>query len=318
MSSPAAADSGAHVAVLIDPESFDLSEERFAASLEPRPAAVNDTELRPPSDASDPANDAIWRDEVSSRVDAYRARRGRPRRAEASLSLDFEQEPAAATALEVPRPQLHVVEAPKVIEFPRPAEPPPPLPYVEELAEPIIEKPRILEASPEEPPPLFGGISLAPLTLEEPGEDSIHPVYEEELPPLDVAPRSLRVVAGMTDLAVVVLATAVFALIFFQMTEATPQGKMAKLMALVVPALLWVVYHYVFLVHAASTPGMQLAGLHLSTFDGEPVPASTRRWRALALVMSCASAGLGFAWAAMDEDALCWHDRVTGTYLRQT
>jgi len=35
-------------------------------------------------------------------------------------------------------------------------------------------------------------------------------------------------------------------------------------------------------------------------------------------VLSCISLGLGFAWAALDEDCLGWHDRITRTYLRQS
>ena len=35
---------------------------------------------------------------------------------------------------------------------------------------------------------------------------------------------------------------------------------------------------------------------------------------ALALALSSVSLGLGFVWAIVDEDTLCWHDRITRTY----
>jgi hypothetical protein len=35
----------------------------------------------------------------------------------------------------------------------------------------------------------------------------------------------------------------------------------------------------------------------------------------LAACLSAVSAGMGYAWVFLDEDALCWHDRITHTYL---
>ena len=32
-------------------------------------------------------------------------------------------------------------------------------------------------------------------------------------------------------------------------------------------------------------------------------------------VLSLASLGLGYAWSLIDEDQLCWHDRVTATHI---
>jgi len=42
---------------------------------------------------------------------------------------------------------------------------------------------------------------------------------------------------------------------------------------------------------------------------------SLRRWRVLASWLSAASLGMGYAWLFLDEDSLCWHDRITHTYL---
>jgi hypothetical protein len=40
-----------------------------------------------------------------------------------------------------------------------------------------------------------------------------------------------------------------------------------------------------------------------------------RRWRVLGSMLSGISLGMGYAWQFLDEDALCWHERVTKTYL---
>jgi len=59
----------------------------------------------------------------------------------------------------------------------------------------------------------------------------------------------------------------------------------------------------------------ELAGLRLSRFDGAAVPRKMRRWRALASMLSGVSLALGYAWCFLDEDRLCWHDRITRTYM---
>jgi uncharacterized RDD family membrane protein YckC len=86
-------------------------------------------------------------------------------------------------------------------------------------------------------------------------------------------------------------------------------------MALVLIGLFWVVYQYLLLVYCGISPGLKLAGLQLSRFDGTTAPRRLRRWRVLASVLSGVSLGLGYAWCFLDEDRLCWHDRITHTYM---
>jgi hypothetical protein len=116
----------------------------------------------------------------------------------------------------------------------------------------------------------------------------------------------------------VLTAAALFSLIVLSMAKFVPQGKSATLIAVLLPAMLWAVYHYVFLVFGGVTPGMLMAQLELSSFEGCAPLRRTRATRAAAMVLSCMSLGLGFAWAMLDEDSLGWHDRITRTYLRQS
>jgi hypothetical protein len=60
---------------------------------------------------------------------------------------------------------------------------------------------------------------------------------------------------------------------------------------------------------------LRVAGLELARFDGTSTSRSLRRWRVLASWLSAVSAGMGYVWVFLDEDALCWHDRITHTYL---
>jgi uncharacterized RDD family membrane protein YckC len=268
--------------------------------------------------------DERWRQEIASRVDAFCARRGRKRVPRTpSLSLDFERAARATVAAHYAVPEPHVDPAPQptpepdisnVIEFPRPLEAPPlsiaPMP--EELAEPIIEKPRILDA--EEPSGLwFGSESRPPITLEsapepEPGDDA--GLVGES------ASLSRRIFAAALDSSLVVIALAVFATVFLHIAGAPPRWRTALMMAGSLAVLFWAMYQYLFLVYAAATPGMRAAGLHVCTFDNLPARRSLRRWRAIAMMVSGMGLGLGFLWAAIDDYGLCWHDRITQTTLR--
>jgi uncharacterized RDD family membrane protein YckC len=225
------------------------------------------------------------------------------------LSLDFG--PAPEPPPSRPLPQLArsaPVEQPKIIEFPKPA----PAPLVEELAEPILDRPRILEA--EEHPDT--ALAPAPILLEDDTEAAV--VVSEIGLPLRVAPVGQRTFAALVDWAIVLIASGVFSLIFLKLADELPRTRFAAGLALLIPCLFWGAYQYLFLVHAATTPGMQMAELGMETFDGGPMTRRLRRWRALAMLISCMSVGLGFVWAMVDEDELCWHDRITRTYVSQS
>jgi uncharacterized RDD family membrane protein YckC len=299
---------------------------------------------------------AAWRDELSARVNRYRARRKvRPPRYPSlsmPLSLPFEpsalpaspnglsgsapaeafepvsnhalaldpmrREPVAAgetSATSAQNSSGHSSRKPagnggaKIIEFPGfswgPPAPPP-----DQLAEPVTERPRILEA-PElvPPPPALGGITIEAAERKEaekrPGIDI----------PLQSAPLGLRVAAGVVDGLIVAVASALFGVIFWKVAAVRP--PLAQLLGLAagIPALFWFVYQYLLIVYAAGTPGLRAAGLELARFDGTSTRRSLRRWRVLAGCLSAVSAGMGYAWVLLDEDALCWHDRITHTYL---
>jgi uncharacterized RDD family membrane protein YckC len=285
---------------------------------------------------------AFWRDEVSSRLENYRSRRRRPVR-ERSLPLDFERavnremttgslsasvaedEECRVPAAEYPEPsteyeanedlapaaeivpvEMEEQAESNLIQFPRLPLLPVTPPSFEELAESMIGRPRILDVPEEvESRAPLADISVAP------EEES---AVEFELPLL-VAPMSRRVFAGLADASIVLAAAGVFVTIVSRTGVPTPRDKTAFLLALVVPSLFWAIYEYLFLVYAGTTPGMQFARLQLVTFDGERVRRRSRRARALTMALSSLSLGLGLIWALLDEDTLCWHDRITRTYV---
>ncbi|HEV2116646.1 MAG TPA: RDD family protein [Terriglobales bacterium] len=284
------------------------------------------------------ADDALaqgpqWRQEVAARLHNYHSRRTRKPPRYPSLALKFDlptyssspthpAEPPRAGAGPVPSrseaatataaaaeevEELHLLpaDATNIIEFPRPLVPPPPRP--DELAEPILDLPRILdapEAVPKQVP--LGGIVLQP--------DEAAAVSDLELP-LPVAPLGRRVVAAGLDGVLVLAATLMFASVANKVALLLPSARVVLGLGVALPAILWAVFQYVFLVYTGSTPGMRLTRLRLSDFDGSVPGRGTRRWRALAMALSAVSLGLGFLWCLLDEDTLCWHDRITRTYL---
>jgi uncharacterized RDD family membrane protein YckC len=121
--------------------------------------------------------------------------------------------------------------------------------------------------------------------------------------------------AAAIDALAVLLAFAAFAAIFSRITTAIPQWQQVAETSAILLGVFWAAYQYLLLVYAGSTPGLKLARLRLCRFDGRPVPRPLRRWRVLTSLLSGVSLGLGYGWCFLDEDKLCWHDRITHTYL---
>ena len=263
-----------------------------------------------------------WRQEVVSRVQQHRARRRKRFDPNATLELDFSvADPESLITEEeqtdaLSAPASGRTDAPKIIEFPRPMMAQPsfvPQNAVEEfeLAEPMLETPRILEAPEVEQMDLLPAFADIQLESDETRRDE-----KLELPPQPAALQQ-RAFACLVDLLIVLVASAAFAMIYLALIKDLPQPRLVLLTTAVVGALLWLVYQYLFLVYSEGTPGMQMARLELCTFRGQEVSLSGRRWRAVASMLSGCSLGLGYAWAAVDEDRLGWHDRITQTHVRE-
>jgi len=214
--------------------------------------------------------------------------------------------PHPATAPAVPDAPARTA---KIIEFPRLAWGPPP-PPLDQLAEPVSDRPRILEAPEIVPPaPALGGITIEGAERQEaekrPGIDV----------PLQSASLARRVLASAIDGLIVAAASALFGFIFWKVAAVRPPLLQMLGLAVGVPLLLWMAYQYLLIVYAGNTPGLRASGLELARFDGTPTNPRLRRWRVLAACLSGVSLGMGYVWVFLDEDALCWHDRITHTYL---
>ena len=174
----------------------------------------------------------------------------------------------------------------------------------------MTDRPRILEA-PEvvPPPPALGGITIEPAqqpeTEKRPGIDV----------PLQTAPLGRRIFSAAIDGVIIATACALFAFIFWKLTAIRPPRFQMMGLAAGLSALFWAAYQYLLVVYSGTTPGLRLARLELSPLRWNSASRRLRRWRVLASFLSAASLGMGYAWVFLDEDSLCWHDRITHTYL---
>jgi uncharacterized RDD family membrane protein YckC len=184
---------------------------------------------------------------------------------------------------------------------------------------------RILEADPE---PVPGRVAHPAANV--PEWHSIHLDNEEPMRqpqaaapiafaadlPLHVAPLQDRVMSGVVDVALTLVAFLAFVLVFAVCTTHPPTGKVALAGAGATLLAMWVLYQFIFFSLSAATPGMRYARIALCTFDDENPTRGAMRGRIAALLLSALPLGLGFIWAIFDEDGLSWHDRITQTYQR--
>jgi uncharacterized RDD family membrane protein YckC len=180
----------------------------------------------------------------------------------------------------------------------------------DELAEPVIDRPRIVEA-PEllPPPPALGGMLIEPVREPEPERQ---PGVDM---PLQTARLSRRIFAGVVDALFVAGATAIFGYMFLRFNSSLPQIRLAAEVGAALAMTLWFAYQAAFLIFCGTTPGLRVTRLKISRFDGGPASRNLRRWRVVASALSFVSLGLGYAWSFLDEDQLSWHDRITKTHL---
>jgi len=137
-----------------------------------------------------------------------------------------------------------------------------------------------------------------------------------DLLPLHVASLEDRLMAGVVDTALVLIAFLLFVLVFVASTTHPPLGKPAVVYSGVALVSIFLLYQALFFTWSDCTPGMRYARIALCTFDDENPTRKTLHWRIAALFLSAIPLGLGFLWALFDDDRLGWHDRITRTYQR--
>lgn len=215
-----------------------------------------------------------------------------------------------------------------LIEFPRSAAIP--IFHSSDLADPVFDlsRPRIVEA-PEIllPPPALGGMLI------EPSAQELAEKQAQSMATLPSTGASIgrRGLAALVDGAILATFLGAFGAIFLRLNpslQPSSNPSLANLRAslpllpllggaiVAITLLFWSAYEFFFVVYTGSTPGLRVARLRLAAFDGSPLNRSARRWRVFASFLSAFSAGLGYVWCVLDQQGLCWHDRITRSVVQ--
>jgi hypothetical protein len=224
----------------------------------------------------------------------------------------FEVEPEPATqAAAVPEPVTTVFDLPELGEA-----------AVEDGPARSIDSPEwqrlILDARPEEdeapswvsaPAPELPAKMKARLEAQAAGRAEIYP-----------APLELRLMSSALDGVCIGAASLLFATV----AAAVAARELHRLpvvwlggAAVLLFALLFVLYQCLFFTLGGSTPGMYYADLVFRTPRGDEPTGKALRKRVWANLLAFAPLGMGYLWAAVDSEGLGWHDRLSGTYLRE-
>ena len=238
----------------------------------------------------------------------------------AAADVDLVLEPPAAPEPELPpEPFVDTIVRPrpkrKVIAFPKQLSVAPEQVY--RLADPVTtEVPRILDV-PEELQAIPTTPFLDGLQFESPVGAAELRDHEHVDLPVRAARTSQRLLAGIVDMAVVGAGVAVFAAVAYKILARPPLTKPLVLGLVAAAVVLWSAYQYLFIVNAGITIGMLAARVRMRTFQGKSPTLRQRRKRVLGFYLSALSLGMGLMWAFVDVDELCWHDRLSRTYLSE-
>jgi uncharacterized RDD family membrane protein YckC len=142
-------------------------------------------------------------------------------------------------------------------------------------------------------------------------ENYVHP----HAPLVPVAEVRERRIAGLLDLACLVLSYAGFLTLFRALGGHLSVGKEEGIVYAITFFLFYAIYFGLFTGLGGTTPGMYFRGLAVVGFDGEAPRTRQLLWRSFGYALSGGTLLLGYAWVLWDEDHLSWQDRISQTYI---
>ena len=129
-----------------------------------------------------------------------------------------------------------------------------------------------------------------------------------------VAVPAHRAMAAALDGSMILIATAIFGIIFYLAGgQVTLSAKTAPILIAVVTAFV-IFYEVLWCLAGGDTAGMRWARLTLVDFDGQRPRRKQRLYRLASGILSLLAAGIGLLWALVDEETLTWHDHISKTF----
>jgi uncharacterized RDD family membrane protein YckC len=234
-----------------------------------------------------------WRREVSSRLHAYRVRRHGSAVSDIQTALPFEADSMSPV-------QSPDSDSDAETEFISPAPP----------ARQRKQRAERYEISIHEAPPDGAAAhrQASSLSHDRSAPDSLFPVAS--------LPERRR--AALLDTALLLFSYGGMLALFIALGGRLGFNKIDAAVTGATLALFYAQYFALFTIFGGSTPGMMLRGIRVVSFDGRVPTSRQMAWRSFGYLISAGTFFLGFLWALWDDDHLCWHDRISQTYLTPT
>jgi uncharacterized RDD family membrane protein YckC len=156
-----------------------------------------------------------------------------------------------------------------------------------------------------------------------PGQQSLEFTHAARSPkPMDgviycdapVAVPAHRAMAAAVDASIVLMALAVFGIIFRLAGGAFVLDAKTAPIFLAAAAGVVVFYRVLWCLADGDSAGQRWAHLRLVNFDGQRPTRTQRFYRLASGLLSFLAAGIGLLWSLVDEETLTWHDHISKTF----
>lgn len=240
--------------------------------------------------------------------------------AEWTVADAAEAEPIHGNLIEFPRELVATRKIrPRLLEGPCAAAPNTQLSIFEVDPEAIsIEaEPADMQAAAEWTQPEWSDIKLdAQPAAESAAAEAAAAAAAAAAPEIELAPLGRRLLALFVDATLITAAVIAAGAVSAYNATAIPGPREMGISAMFGFVAAAILYELMFLTLAQSTPGMKYAQIVLTTFGNQQPTREQRQRRLAVMALSVLPVGLGLLWSLFDEERLCWHDRLSQTYLK--
>lgn len=129
-----------------------------------------------------------------------------------------------------------------------------------------------------------------------------------------VAVPAHRAMAAAADASIVLMALAVFGIIFRLAGGTFVLDAKTAPIFLAAAGSVVVFYRVLWCLANGDSAGQRWARLRLVNFDGQRPTRTQRFYRLASGLLSLLAAGIGLLWSLVDEETLTWHDHISKTF----
>jgi uncharacterized RDD family membrane protein YckC len=129
-----------------------------------------------------------------------------------------------------------------------------------------------------------------------------------------VAVPAHRAMAAAVDASIVLMALAVFGIIFHLAGGVFVLDTKTAPIFLAAAAGVVIFYRVLWCLANGDSAGQRWTHLRLVNFDGQRPTRTQRFYRLASALLSLLAAGIGLLWSLVDEETLTWHDHISKTF----